>query len=52
MEQLIEKYLDDWFCIETKCQYYGEPDGCNNKNGTCKAYDIVNVLLDKFVLNE
>ncbi len=38
MERLTDKNIDYGYEFCKDCPHYGEPNGCNRKNGECEAY--------------
>lgn len=40
MERLTKQGQDfeNQFCDEVNCQFYGEPNGCNNPNYSCSSF--------------
>lgn len=44
-EEMTEKLNEITFCDE--CPYSGEPNGCNRKEGVCKAHESYFDLVDE-----
>ena len=50
MERLTK---GDWeYEICKSCKHYGEPYGCNNKDGACVSYEFYGIVWDRLAAYE